>query len=52
MLELFIYSTTQNILVGIAARIVAALKQFGGHSDDSDDRTQETLSSERRGGAL
>lgn len=50
MLETFIYTTSQNILVGILTRIVAALKRFGGHSDDIDATTQETPSSERRGG--
>ena len=50
MLETFIYTTSQNILVGILTRIMAALKRFGGHSDGSGDRTQETLSQEPMGG--
>lgn len=50
MLELFIYSTTQNLLVGIVTLIVAALKRFGGHSAGIDTATPQTPSSERRGG--
>lgn len=46
MLETFALQLSQGILT----RIVAALKRFGGHSDDSDDTTPQTPSSERRGG--
>lgn len=51
MLELFAIETGTNILLGIVKQLYAALKRFGAHSDDSNDTTQETPSSERRGGA-
>lgn len=50
MLETFIYTTSQNILTSIVRQLYAALQRLGAHSDDSNDTTQETPSSERRGG--
>lgn len=51
MLELFAIEQTTNIAIGIATRIVALLNRLGGHSDDIDVATPQTLSQEPMGGS-
>jgi hypothetical protein len=49
MLELFIYTTSQNILASIVRSLYAALNRIAGHSDDSDATTPQTPSQEPMG---